>query len=156
MQSPIAPGRITSLRRWRPLLDHNGDPNIECRRAETHLCVTGLVVDFSADRSCAQRSIGRRFEFCLDCKRASEDAQRLIPNFELFRLWIFHGFRLQWSVRPLQLQRDSVFAAGLIAVDMKSGKRHYVERGRRRCATLDRELLGRLNRELILLRQRSG
>jgi hypothetical protein len=154
MQSPIAPGRITSLRRVHLLFDHDGNSNIECRRAKTHLCVTGLVVDFAADRSRAWRSIGRRFEFCLNCERTSENAQRLISNLEPFRLWIFHAFRLQRSVRPLQLQRNCVFATRLIAIDMKSGKRHHVKRGQSCCATLDRELLGRLDRELILLRQR--
>ncbi len=127
--------------------------NFHCCGSEAHLVIACLIVKLSIHGCLAGTRAWRGAEAGLNLKCASEHSQHFSANLYLFRFRIAYRFRLEWTRIPTELQRNKEFVLGLIAVHMQARRNSNFERLGCRAAPRNRNLFGRGDCQLILLRR---
>ena len=116
MQSPIAPGRISSRR----LLNSDRQPNVDGRRPKAHLIVASLIAQLAGHCSGTRLRSIPSFEIGLDVERSGKHGQPFGAHLDLFGLGITDGRCLERAGIPSEFQRYDKLAPWLVAVDVKT------------------------------------
>ena len=155
MQSPMAPGRIRSLRWALPrLLNNYRHADFNGGWPETHPVIAGLVMQFPDHCRRPRRCILGNFELSLNAERAREHGQHVVADLQFLGFGIVDGLGLEGAGGPGEAQWDDKLIFGFVAVHMKTGERGYLNRRDRGFSALDGDLFDRTDDQFILLGRR--